>query len=96
VDRVKSLSNDGSELNIDVSEERQRQFQRVIIKCVLQLMLIQTVNDLLAKDTVYFAYPATHLMELMSSLGKSFHFAKKFNMDNDLRMALFKFGKNIV
>jgi hypothetical protein len=32
-------------------------------------------------------------MELMSSLGKSFHFAKKFNMDNDLRMALFKFGK---
>jgi brefeldin A-inhibited guanine nucleotide-exchange protein len=76
-----------------VSEERQRNFQQVIIKCVLQLMLIQTVNDLLAKDVVYCAYPAPHLMTLMDCLGRSFHFAKKFNVDNDLRMALFRFGK---
>lgn len=80
-------------LSLDISEERQRNFQQVIIKCVLQLMLIQTVNDLLAKDNVYCAYPAPHLMTLMDCLGRSFHFAKKFNIDNDLRMALFRFGK---
>lgn len=80
-------------LSAEVSDERQTKFQQVIVKCVLQLMLIQTVNDLLAKDVVYCAYPALHLMELMGCLGKSFHFAKKFNMNNDLRMALFRFGK---
>lgn len=99
VEKVKSLPDassnqqDDSSLDIDVSEERQRNFQQVIIKCVLQLMLIQTVTDLLAKDTVYCAYPATHLMVLMGCLGRSFHFAKRFNIDNDLRMALFRFGK---
>lgn len=104
VDKVKALNDpqqqqqqqqqqDDASLDVDVSEERQRNFQQVIIKCVLQLMLIQTVNDLLAKDNVYSAYPATHLMTLMGCLGRSFHFAKKFNVDNDLRMALFRFGK---
>ncbi|CAO3687700.1 unnamed protein product [Rhizopus stolonifer] len=99
VDKVKRLSSgaqngDNQEvvLSAEVSEERQTNFQQVIVKCVLQLMLIQTVNDLLAKDVVYCAYPASHLMELMGCLGKSFHFAKKFNMNNDLRMALFRFG----
>ncbi|KAI8641128.1 hypothetical protein BD408DRAFT_368798 [Parasitella parasitica] len=101
VERVKSLNeqqqqqqqqHDDSSLDVEVSEERQRNFQQVIIKCVLQLMLIQTVNDLLAKDNVYAVYPATHLMALMGCLGRSFHFAKKFNIDNDLRMALFRFG----
>ncbi|KAI7852796.1 hypothetical protein BDC45DRAFT_570702 [Circinella umbellata] len=76
----------------EVSEERQRGFQQVIVKCVLQLMLIQTVNELLGKDTVYCAFPAGHLMDLMECLGKSFHFAKHFNEDSDLRMALWRFG----
>ncbi|KAI8145649.1 hypothetical protein BJV82DRAFT_534870 [Fennellomyces sp. T-0311] len=76
----------------EVSEERQRGFQQVIVKCVLQLMLIQTVNELLGKDTVYCAFPAGHLMELMECLGRSFHFAKHFNEDSDLRMALWRFG----
>ncbi|GAA5807553.1 hypothetical protein MFLAVUS_000918 [Mucor flavus] len=102
VDKVKVLSNgdlntqnmesDTMSLDVNISEERQRNFQQVIIKCVLQLMLIQTVNDLLVKDVVYCAYPAPHLMTLMGCLGKSFHFAKKFNVDSDLRMALFRFG----
>ncbi|KAI9469661.1 MAG: hypothetical protein EXX96DRAFT_654121 [Benjaminiella poitrasii] len=103
VDRVQALSSgetsiqqqqqqDNTAIDFEISEERQRNFQQVIIKCVLQLMLIQTVNDLLAKDNVYSAYPATHLMSLMGCLGRSFHFAKRFNIDNDLRMALFRFG----
>ncbi|KAG0187847.1 guanine nucleotide exchange protein for ADP-robosylation factor [Apophysomyces sp. BC1034] len=78
--------------HVEISEDRQRSFQQVIVKCVLQLMLIQTINELLSKDTVYCAFPATHLMGLMECLEKSFHFAKRFNMDNDLRMALWRFG----
>lgn len=102
VEKVKA-SNDGAGTGFDmqspdsgvaeVSEERQRGFQQVIVKCVLQLMLIQTVNELLSKDSVYCAYPAGHLMQLMECLGKSFHFAKEFNADSDLRMALWRFGK---
>ncbi|GAB5586409.1 guanine nucleotide exchange protein for ADP-robosylation factor [Umbelopsis nana] len=75
-----------------VSEERQRGFQHIIMKCVLQLLLIQTVNDLLTRDTVYIAFPARHLMIVMDCLGKSFHFAERFNSDNELRMALWRFG----
>ncbi|OBZ89970.1 Protein transport protein sec72 [Choanephora cucurbitarum] len=94
VERLKSFSNtnDTQPSDFGISEERQTNFQQVIIKCVLQLMLIQTVNGLLAKDSVYFAYPASHLMVLMDCLGRSFHFAKRFNANNDLRMALFRFG----
>ncbi|KAI8381215.1 uncharacterized protein BYT42DRAFT_613016 [Radiomyces spectabilis] len=77
---------------IEINSERQQNFQHVIVQCVLQLMLIQTVNDLLSEDAVYCAYPASHLMKLMGCLGQSFHFAKRFNIDNDLRMALWRFG----
>ncbi|KAJ2963214.1 hypothetical protein NQZ79_g1686 [Umbelopsis isabellina] len=75
-----------------VSEERQRAFSHIIMKCVLQLLLIQTVNELLSKDTVYIAFPARHLMIVMDCLGQSFHFAERFNNDNELRMALWRFG----
>lgn len=78
---------------IEVNETRQRKFQQVIVKSVLQLMLIQTVNELLGKDAVYCAFPAAHLMELMECLGRSFHFARQFNEDNDLRVALWRFGR---
>ncbi|KAI8581481.1 hypothetical protein K450DRAFT_231499 [Umbelopsis ramanniana AG] len=75
-----------------VNDERQRSFQHIIMKCVLQLLLIQTVNDLLSKDIVYIAFPAHHLMVVMDCLGKSFHFAERFNNDTELRMALWRFG----
>ncbi|CAO3598921.1 unnamed protein product [Absidia cylindrospora] len=75
-----------------ISPERHSKFQQVIVRCVLQLMLIQTVNDLLSKDNVYCAYPSLHLMKLMDCLEHSFHFAKKFNLDTELRMALWQFG----
>ncbi|CAO3648932.1 unnamed protein product [Cunninghamella blakesleeana] len=85
-------SNNTPPVTYAVSPDRHRQFQQVIVKCVLQLMLIQTVNDLLSKDNVYCAYPSVHLMKLMRCLEHSFHFAKKFNLDTELRMALWQFG----
>ncbi|KAI7868634.1 hypothetical protein BDF14DRAFT_1995182 [Spinellus fusiger] len=91
-DPVNGQYNEPSPSHPDVSEERQQSFQQVIVKCVLQLMLIQTVNELLSKDAVYCAFPTGHLMQIMECLGRSFHFAKRFNNDNDLRMALWRFG----
>ncbi|KAF7722533.1 guanine nucleotide exchange protein for ADP-robosylation factor [Apophysomyces ossiformis] len=90
VDLLNSEATNG--FQVEINESRQRSFQQVIVKCVLQLMLIQSVNELLSKDSVYCAFPASHLMVLMECLGRSFHFAKRFNMDNDLRMALWRFG----
>ncbi|KAI9301721.1 hypothetical protein BJ944DRAFT_243025 [Cunninghamella echinulata] len=85
-------ANNSPPVTYAVSPDRHRQFQQVIVRCVLQLMLIQTVNDLLSKDNVYCAYPSIYLMKLMKCLEQSFHFAKKFNLDTELRMALWQFG----
>ncbi|KAI8338556.1 hypothetical protein BC941DRAFT_423211 [Chlamydoabsidia padenii] len=82
----------GPTIPLTISPDRHGKFQQVIVRCVLQLMLIQTVNDLLSKDNVYCAYPSLHLMKLMGCLEHSFHFAKKFNLDTELRMALWQFG----
>ncbi|KAI8082976.1 uncharacterized protein BX664DRAFT_284806 [Halteromyces radiatus] len=101
VEKVKAASpkeingidhDNGPAVPLTISPERHSKFQQVIVRCVLQLMLIQTVNDLLSKDNVYCAYPSLHLMKLMGCLEHSFHFAKKFNLDTELRMALWQFG----
>lgn len=78
------------------SEERHKEFQQIIVKCVLQLLLIQTVHELLNKENVYANFPAVHLMNIMLCLEKSFHFAQRFNSDNELRTALWKLGKLIL
>ncbi|OZJ03359.1 hypothetical protein BZG36_02985 [Bifiguratus adelaidae] len=75
-----------------VTESDQKRFQSIIVQCVLQLFLIQTVHDLLNKQKVYASIPARHLMDILACLEKSFHFAKRFNNDSELRMALFKYG----
>lgn len=72
--------------------ERRRIFKQIIVKCVLQLLLIETLNDLLRNDLVYSTIPPEHLLRLMGVLDHSYQFARSFNEDKDLRMALWKVG----
>ncbi|GAA99731.1 hypothetical protein E5Q_06434 [Mixia osmundae IAM 14324] len=72
--------------------DRKRIFRQIIVKCVLQLLLIETAHEMLQNDEVYSTIPAKDLLRLMSVLDSSYRFAKKFNADKDLRMALWKVG----
>ncbi|KAG9317513.1 hypothetical protein JVU11DRAFT_1718 [Chiua virens] len=71
---------------------RRRIFKQIIVKCVLQLFLIETTNDLLRNDTVYQAMPPDQLLRLMGVLDHSYQFARMFNDDKELRTGLWKVG----
>ncbi|KAI0378868.1 Sec7-domain-containing protein [Hypomontagnella monticulosa] len=75
-----------------VTAARRRFFNRIISRCVLQLLMIETVNELFSNDAVYAQIPSTELLRLMALLKKSFMFARRFNEDKDLRMRLWREG----
>ena len=72
-----------------------QEFQQIIIKCVLHLLIIQTVRDILVSGSskpILQYLKSRHLFVLADSLEKSYLFAQAFNNDTDLRMALYKMG----
>lgn len=73
--------------------DRRRIFRQIIVKCVLQLLLIEMTNDLLRNDEVYNTMPPEHLLRLMGVLDHSYQFARMFNEDKDLRTGLWKVGE---
>jgi brefeldin A-inhibited guanine nucleotide-exchange protein len=73
--------------------EQRRIFKQIIVKCVLQLLLIETTHGLLQNDDVYNTIPAEHLLRFMGVLDDSWRFARRFNADKDLRMKLWKVGE---
>ncbi|KAJ3476149.1 hypothetical protein NLI96_g11367 [Meripilus lineatus] len=73
-------------------QDRRRIFRQIIVKCVLQLLLIETTNDLLRNDEVYNTIPPEHLLRLMGVLDHSYQFARMFNEDKELRTGLWKVG----
>jgi brefeldin A-inhibited guanine nucleotide-exchange protein len=75
-----------------VTAARRRFFNKIITNCVLQLLMIETVNELFSNDSVYAQIPSSELLRLMGLLKKSYQFAKKFNSDKDLRMQLWRQG----
>ncbi|KAI9793239.1 MAG: guanine nucleotide exchange protein for ADP-robosylation factor [Peltula sp. TS41687] len=75
-----------------VTAERRREFNQIITKCVLQLLMIETVSELFSNDSVYARIPSGELLRLMTLLKKSFEFAREFNANKDLRMRLWNEG----
>ncbi|KAI5784997.1 hypothetical protein DFH27DRAFT_266563 [Peziza echinospora] len=75
-----------------VNAARRRFFNKIITKCVLQLLMIETVSELFSNDAVYSEIPSKELLRLMALLKKSFTFARKFNGDKELRMRLWREG----
>jgi brefeldin A-inhibited guanine nucleotide-exchange protein len=75
-----------------VTAARRRYFNQIITKCVLQLLMIETVSELFSNDAVYESIPSHLLLRLMALLKKSYHFAKRFNEDRELRTRLYSEG----
>ncbi|KAF8591584.1 Sec7-domain-containing protein [Ramaria rubella] len=72
--------------------DRRRIFKQIIVKCVLQLLLIETTHELLQNTEVYTTIPPNHLLRLMGELDHSYQFARSFNEDKELRTGLWKVG----
>ena len=77
---------------IVVTAARRKFFNKIITQCVLQLLMIETVNELFSNESVYNRIPSGELLRLMALLKGSYHFAKRFNNDRDLRMRLWREG----
>ncbi|KAI1006015.1 Protein transport protein [Podosphaera aphanis] len=75
-----------------VTAARRKFFNQIITKCVLQLLIIETVHELFSNDMVYAQIPSPELLRLMALLKKSFLFARKFNENKELRMRLWREG----
>ncbi|KAI9833940.1 MAG: hypothetical protein M1819_003449 [Sarea resinae] len=75
-----------------VTAARRRFFNKIITRCVLQLLIIETVNELFSNDAVYNRIPSSELLRLMGLLKGSFQFAKRFNGNKELRMRLWREG----
>ena len=75
-----------------VTAARRKLFNRIITQCVLQLLMIETVNELFSNDLVYAQIPSNELLRLMALLKGSYTFAKKFNNNKELRMRLWREG----
>ena len=77
------------------AKQLKREFQQIIIKSVIQLIVIQTANDLLHSKTpvvIYSRMKSVHIMRLLRCLHTSYSFARKFNADVPFRMALYRIG----
>ena len=77
---------------IVVTAARRKFFNKIITQCVLQLLMIETVNELFSNESVYKAIPSNELLRLMALLKGSYHFAKRFNNNRELRMRLWREG----
>ena len=77
---------------IVVTAARRKFFNKIITRCVLQLLMIETVNELFSNDAVYAQIPSSELLRLMALLKSSYTFAKRFNNNKDLRMRLWREG----
>jgi brefeldin A-inhibited guanine nucleotide-exchange protein len=71
-----------------------KEFQRKISKCVLHLLVVETLEHVLesANDRIYRALPNQQLMQLLECFASSYHLARVFNETMPLRESLFKMG----
>ena len=80
-------------LKIELSEERKEEFNDIIVKCIQQIVLIDTVKELIGKDSVYEAMPVDQILVIAECLHQSHLFARKFNARMDVRIALWRIGE---
>jgi len=80
-----------------VSEEQkrlnERAFHQVIIKCILQLMLVRTLNSIInGKIELYEKFSSEHIYAMLNCLTDSYVRSRDFNNNAELRLALYYGG----
>lgn len=64
----------------------------IVIKCVLQLLMIETLSELFENEDFYKRIPFKNLLKLMEALEKSYQFSHEFNENYNLRVRLWNSG----
>lgn len=72
--------------------QRSRDKSSIVVKCVLQLLMIETLSELFKNDHFYEAVPYTNLLQMAGYLRFSYDFAKRFNDDYELRVRIWNAG----
>lgn len=72
--------------------QRSRDKSSIVIKCVLQLLMVETLLELSVEEAFYDNIPHQHLMRLAHLLKASYNFARTFNDDYELRVRLWNAG----
>jgi brefeldin A-inhibited guanine nucleotide-exchange protein len=72
--------------------KRPAPFRKTIVKCVLQLLMIETVDELLSNEQVQTHLPITEVLRISKRLRSSYMFAWKFNGDRETRRRLHQLG----
>ncbi|KAI8617834.1 hypothetical protein BC830DRAFT_1239777 [Chytriomyces sp. MP71] len=98
---------DGVPLLAGRTKPDKSEFQGIILKCVLHLLVVQTLHEILTTsvsksaasmatsgddERIYRAMSVKHLLVLAGCFERSYRFAEAFNKDTELRLALFKMG----
>lgn len=93
-----SIEDEDDEEEDEEEDETMRQLQTsqkkstIVIKCVLQLHMIQTLLELFDNDEFYKYVPLEDLMKMIGLLEDSYKFARDFNEDYNLRVRLWNSG----
>lgn len=88
VNKLSSSIVDDTEARLRKSREK----SLIVVKCVLQLLMIETLSELFENENFYESVPYNYLIRLANLLNESYKFAKKFNDDYDLRVRLWNAG----
>lgn len=64
----------------------------IVVKCILQLLMIETLSELFDDEKFYSLIPYESLVKVSGLLEKSFRFARTFNDDYNLRVRLWNSG----
>jgi len=89
-----SPTNDEPLITASNPAEQKKAFNQITVKCVLHLLVIQTLHEVLngPNDSVYLSLSTRHLFILIDCLERSYRFAQAFNNDLELRMTLHRMG----
>ncbi|KAG5438323.1 hypothetical protein PCANB_002811 [Pneumocystis canis] len=71
---------------------QKKQSKNLILKCIVQLLLIDSLGEILKNDKVYSKIPLKELLRIINILENSWNFARQFNSDKQLRINLWKNG----
>lgn len=75
-----------------VVRQRPKKFRGSVIKSILQLLLIETVEELIDNKDVFKAMPTIEILRIGKLLRTSYLFSRKFNGDRELRVKLWRQG----
>ncbi|RKP18011.1 DUF1981-domain-containing protein [Rozella allomycis CSF55] len=76
-----------------VSTEKRQLFQSIVIKCILQLLILETINEtIVVHKSVYSTMNCDHMVRVLDCLNNSYQTAKAFNMNIKLRLNLLSIG----